>query len=166
MRMTVEMWLLVVMAVTFSDSSNIRATELIKCKFSNEGCDDDKECCSLKCLQAHPGTNARCTLSTLNDSCLYNYQCEDRLVCGSHNRCCSKYWGTCTKDQDCCLSHYRCLEAEGFYYKRCLMGQINHARGLPRVHVASRLGGVLLMVLVTRFLFRDVIVGGPFDVIL
>ncbi|XP_076435768.1 uncharacterized protein LOC143275501 [Babylonia areolata] len=107
------------------------AKYMFNCKFSNEGCESDKECCSGNCVQAHPGTNQRCTRSSLHKACLYTYQCEERLTCGPANACCSKYWGTCRNDDDCCFRDLRCLEAEGFYYKRCLMGSVDSsAEGL------------------------------------
>ncbi|XP_055869188.1 uncharacterized protein LOC129923198 [Biomphalaria glabrata] len=90
------------------------------CKFPNEGCHDNSECCSGKCIHAHPGTNPRCTKLSMHKPCLYTYQCEDRLKCGSSNKCCAKYWGVCTENRDCCDDLQLCLEVEGFYYKRCL----------------------------------------------
>lgn len=119
------------------------------CKFSNEGCEDSKECCSGKCLQAHPGTNARCTRSSLHQSCLYTYQCEDRLTCGPSNRCCSKFWGTCSNHEDCCNPRQFCIAAEGFYYKRCLMGEVTSPNGGESVNdVTGRTSLLVTVILV------------------
>ncbi|RUS84381.1 hypothetical protein EGW08_007843 [Elysia chlorotica] len=90
------------------------------CKFPNEGCERDEDCCSRKCVDAHPGTNARCTKLGLHKPCLYTYQCEDRLRCGN-NSCCAKYWGICKHARDCCDKTHHCYEVDDFYYKRCLM---------------------------------------------
>ena len=129
------------------------------CKFSNEGCESDEECCSGKCLQAHPGTNPRCTRSTLHRSCLYNYQCEDRLICGPKNTCCSKYWGMCIQHEDCCHPQFICIEAEGFYYKRCLMGRVeSRSRGAERVPGVSTLW-LLVSVLLTEVVVRCCLTG-------
>lgn len=92
------------------------------CKFSNEGCERDAECCSFKCVQSHPGTNARCTRCSLHERCLYTHHCEERLVCGTNHTCCAKYWGTCTRREDCCNPHSFCREMDGFFYKRCIEG--------------------------------------------
>ena len=127
-------------------------TEMITCKFSNEACQAKEECCSSNCLQAHPGTNPRCMRSTLNDSCLYNYQCEDSLVCGPFNRCCSKYWGICSRHDDCCHATFRCLEAEGFYYKRCLMQETNRAN-IPVQGLFAKNIWDLLLLMSLVFLF-------------
>ncbi|KAL8574483.1 hypothetical protein ACOMHN_060153 [Nucella lapillus] len=116
---------------------------LFNCKFSNEGCDSDNECCSSNCVQAHPGTNHRCTRSSLHRSCLYTYQCEERLTCGPANTCCSKYWGMCSRHEDCCYRDLQCLEAEGFYYKRCLMGRVDSSNSAAGLGFGVRLGGRL-----------------------
>ncbi|XP_070183058.1 uncharacterized protein [Littorina saxatilis] len=137
----------------------------VNCKFSNEGCEYDEECCSGKCLQAHPGTNPRCTRSTLHHDCLYSYQCEDRLSCGPLNTCCSKYWGTCMRHEDCCHSQFVCIEADGFYYKRCLMGKVAPtSRGSQRVNGAAGVLGISIMVLLTRMVVRYVITADTYDV--
>ncbi|XP_046336907.1 uncharacterized protein LOC124118715 isoform X1 [Haliotis rufescens] len=112
----------VLLQVTVFLAFTILPVEGFLCKWSNEGCSSDKECCSGRCEQGHPGTDARCTKSVLHQPCLYTYQCEDRLKCGSHNKCCSNYWGTCRRPSDCCNKMHYCLEVDGFYYKRCLSG--------------------------------------------
>ncbi|GFS10405.1 hypothetical protein ElyMa_001322600 [Elysia marginata] len=89
------------------------------CKFPNEGCERNEDCCSNKCVDAHPGTNARCTKLGIHKPCLYTYQCEDRLRCGN-NSCCARYWGICKHARDCCDKTHHCYEVDGFYYKRCL----------------------------------------------
>ena len=127
------------------------------CKFSNEGCESDEECCSGKCLQAHPGTNPRCTRSSLHRACLYNYQCEDRLICGPRNTCCSKYWGTCSQTKDCCHPQFICIEADGFYYKRCLMGRVESpSRGAGRVVPAFWM--IFVSVLLTQLVGRGCVI--------
>ncbi|CAG5129087.1 unnamed protein product, partial [Candidula unifasciata] len=80
------------------------------CKFPNEACDRSAECCSGKCVEAHPGTNPRCTKLSLHKPCLYTYQCEDRLKCGLKNKCCAKYWGICSHARDCCDPALKCFE--------------------------------------------------------
>nr|KAG5698011.1 hypothetical protein BaRGS_005829 [Batillaria attramentaria] len=128
-RVMAVTWSLVALVLALFMAVVCHTKYAFNCKFSNEGCDEDKECCSGKCIQAHPGTNARCTRSSLNQSCLYTYQCEDRLTCGRNNTCCSKYWGTCSRQEDCCDRFSVCIEAEGFYYKRCLIKKQAAASG-------------------------------------
>jgi hypothetical protein len=72
------------------------------CKWSNEGCTTNNECCSGSCITRHPGTGPRCEKSSLLRPCLYNYHCENRAICGSKNKCCSDYWNDCRSSKDCC----------------------------------------------------------------
>lgn len=105
----------IVLAITYFSQTCLA----FNCKFPNEGCERDEECCSEKCVEAHPGTNARCTKLGIHKPCLYTYQCEDRLKCGN-NTCCAKYWDICRHARDCCDKTHQCYEVDGFYYKRCL----------------------------------------------
>uniref|UniRef100_A0A0L8G3G9 Granulins domain-containing protein n=1 Tax=Octopus bimaculoides TaxID=37653 RepID=A0A0L8G3G9_OCTBM len=94
-----------------------------KCKWSNEDCSDDSECCSHQCKQAHPGTNYRCTQNPMNYACIYDYHCVTRLICGSDQRCCAGEWGDCMHNSHCCDPAHNCIEVKGFIYKRCLEGK-------------------------------------------
>ena len=58
------------------------------CKWSNEDCNSDGECCSQRCVQVHPGTNARCMKTSMGGPCLYNFHCGYRYV---GNRWCRLY---------------------------------------------------------------------------
>ncbi|KAK6195236.1 hypothetical protein SNE40_000707 [Patella caerulea] len=95
------------------------------CKWSNEGCDRNDECCSGSCQQLHPGMNARCTKSVLHNPCIFTHHCQDRLHCGADNTCCSKYWGTCRRQIDCCNKNYICIDVKGFHYRRCLPAPVD-----------------------------------------
>jgi len=92
----------------------------LKCKMPNSGCSEDSECCSGECVQAHPGTNYRCSRLSSQDFCLSDYQCEGRLVCSSNNSCCAGYWDFCDSRLDCCDARHLCFEMDCFNYKRCL----------------------------------------------
>ncbi|ESO92907.1 hypothetical protein LOTGIDRAFT_162387 [Lottia gigantea] len=95
------------------------------CKWSNEGCSKDDECCSGTCERSHPGMNKRCTKSVLHDPCLFTYHCQSRLHCGAKNRCCSKYWGICRLPTDCCDTSFLCINVKGFHYQRCLPSPVD-----------------------------------------
>nr|KAG5697015.1 hypothetical protein BaRGS_005468 [Batillaria attramentaria] len=73
----------------------------LACSWSNEGCEEDEECCSKQCYKAHEGTNARCRHSSLGDDCVFDYHCQDDLKCGKYYNCCSPYWKMCMTDADC-----------------------------------------------------------------
>ena len=94
------------------------------CKWSNEGCTFDHECCSKSCSSEHPGTEPRCEKSGMLDPCLYNYHCERAQICGPRNKCCSDYWNGCRSADDCCDPAHVCLYARGFVYKKCLYGPV------------------------------------------
>jgi hypothetical protein len=94
------------------------------CKWSNEGCTTNNECCSGSCITRHPGTGPRCEKSSLLRPCLYNYHCENRAICGSKNKCCSDYWNDCRSSKDCCDPVHVCLYTRGFVYKKCLYGPV------------------------------------------
>lgn len=91
------------------------------CKFSNDGCNSDSECCSGRCLQKHEGTNHRCTPSMLHQPCVFNYHCLEGLECCERTyNCCSPIWRDCMSSVDCCDSNHQCVYVKGFTYKRCL----------------------------------------------
>lgn len=90
------------------------------CKWSNENCNDGSECCSHNCEQAHVGTSARCLRSSLNEPCHADFHCDEYLKCGKQFRCCSPFWGVCTKRSDCCEPEHVCRSEKGFYYRLCL----------------------------------------------
>lgn len=90
------------------------------CKWSNENCNDGSECCSHNCEQAHVGTSARCLRSSLNEPCHADFHCDEYLKCGRQFRCCSPFWGVCTKRSDCCEPEHVCRSEKGFYYRLCL----------------------------------------------
>lgn len=96
------------------------AVEVKRCKWSNEGCSTNEDCCSKHCYKAHSGTNARCERSSLAEPCFASYQCEDGLSCGLKYTCCSPYWGVCIVSNDCCDPEHVCRWQEGFHYNRCL----------------------------------------------
>ncbi|XP_059150374.1 uncharacterized protein LOC131937179 [Physella acuta] len=110
-------WYIVLMLVWLCYT---RLTNASTCSWSNEGCNDDSECCSKSCFLAHEGTNARCRHSTLGERCVFDYHCQDTLVCGSHFNCCSPFWKICIKDSDCCEPVHVCRAAVGYLYNRCL----------------------------------------------
>ena len=91
-----------------------------RCKWPNDGCSSNDECCSGKCELPHPGTNPRCALSSMWYPCLSGYHCEGRLKCGLDLVCCSAYWGTCSDSEDCCDKYHVCRKMKGFIYKKCL----------------------------------------------
>ncbi|CAC5403526.1 unnamed protein product [Mytilus coruscus] len=72
------------------------------CKWSNEGCFSNSECCSNSCSLKHPGTEPRCEKSSILSPCLYNYHCERNYICGPKNKCCSDYWNDCRDETECC----------------------------------------------------------------
>lgn len=123
-----------------------------RCKWSNEGCDSDSECCSKKCELPHPGTNPRCTKSPLYGPCIFHYQCQDRLECSRKRyQCCSPYWGTCMNRTDCCNTRHLCVPAEGFIYKRCLFQEVSSSPETTEVSWAMTGMGVLLSQLISFF---------------
>lgn len=91
-----------------------------RCRWSNEGCESDAQCCSSSCERAHEGTNPRCTKSEIMEPCFFDYQCNDKLECGKSYHCCAPYWAVCTSTDDCCEHQHVCREVEGFIYSRCL----------------------------------------------
>ena len=99
----------------------ILRTETKKCRWSNEGCSLNDDCCSGSCVQQHEGTDPRCEKSAIHFPCFYSYQCEDGLACGNQYSCCSPFWGVCSDNGDCCEMKHVCRPEEGFIYKRCLM---------------------------------------------
>ncbi|XP_060565105.1 uncharacterized protein LOC132724289 [Ruditapes philippinarum] len=92
----------------------------LRCKWSNENCDSDSQCCSSRCVKLHEGTNPRCASSPMHYPCFFSYQCEDGLTCGDYYTCCAPFWGVCTDKDDCCDPQYVCREEDGFIYNRCL----------------------------------------------
>lgn len=96
--------------------------ETKKCRWSNEGCSQNEDCCSGGCVQQHEGTDPRCVPSPMHYPCFYSYQCESGLACGNQYSCCSPFWGVCTKTTECCDQIGNvCRPEEGYTYKRCLM---------------------------------------------
>ena len=91
-----------------------------RCKWLNNGCSSNDECCSGKCELPHPGTNPRCARSSMWYPCLSGYHCEGRLKCGLDHVCCSGHWGTCSDSKDCCEKYHVCRQMKGFIYKKCL----------------------------------------------
>ncbi|XP_059141914.1 uncharacterized protein LOC131929636 [Physella acuta] len=124
------------------------------CKFPNDSCEDNSECCSGKCNEAHSGTNPRCTKLGLHKPCLYSYQCQSLLLCGSKNRCCSKFWGFCNHDRDCCESKHKCLPARGFYYNRCLVTNIIPIKNDAHTIFNSPYWRVIASSFVSLFLYK------------
>lgn len=115
-----------------------------KCKWSNEDCSHDSECCSKSCEQAHPGTNNRCTQNRMNSACIYHYHCDDRLICGPDQRCCADEWGSCMEKSHCCDPEHDCIDVESFVYKRCLKS--SDASFTRTITWAALLLGVALVV--------------------
>eukprot|EP00106_Octopus_bimaculoides_P022277 XP_014789719.1 PREDICTED: uncharacterized protein LOC106883278 [Octopus bimaculoides] len=105
------------------------------CKFYNDGCSSDAECCSGRCMQKHEGTNFRCTPSALHQPCVYDYHCSDGLECCEKTyNCCSPIWKDCMYSVDCCDPEHKCIHVKGFTYKRCLVSataDVIHSTSLP-----------------------------------
>ena len=91
-----------------------------RCKWSNDGCNNNSECCSRKCERLHPGTNHRCKISSMRQPCLSGFHCDSRLKCGMDYVCCSGLWGTCSESADCCEHDHVCRKMKGFIYRKCL----------------------------------------------
>ncbi|XP_071086675.1 uncharacterized protein [Haliotis cracherodii] len=91
-----------------------------QCHWSNEVCSGNTDCCSKNCYLAHEGTDYRCTRSSLNQTCVFDYHCRDGLHCGNNYRCCSPYWENCVLTRDCCDKEHVCTSTPGFIYKKCL----------------------------------------------
>lgn len=91
-----------------------------RCKWANEGCRNNNECCSGTCDLLHPGTNQRCTESSMGQPCLFGFHCDVGLKCGQDHICCAGHWGTCSADDDCCAEYHKCRKMKGFVYKKCL----------------------------------------------
>ena len=91
-----------------------------RCKWPNDGCSANKECCSGKCELLHPGTNPRCARSSMWQPCLSGFHCDSRLRCGLDHVCCSGHWGTCSDSKNCCENYHVCRKMKGFIYKKCL----------------------------------------------
>ncbi|XP_022309394.2 uncharacterized protein LOC111115097 [Crassostrea virginica] len=121
---------------------------LPQCKWANEECADNDQCCSQSCVLKNPGTNRRCSRSSIGQECLYVYHCEDRLLCGDRRKCCASYWETCSRNQHCCDTNHRCLRAEGATYRKCLYPPTN--TGVP-LESSWVLGVVILL----RVLFME-----------
>ena len=96
-----------------------------QCKWSNENCDADEDCCSQRCVRLHEGTNARCEKSPMHYPCFFGYQCEKGLACGEMYSCCSPFWGVCVDIDDCCEKNHVCRQMDGFTYNRCLPNSAN-----------------------------------------
>lgn len=91
-----------------------------QCKWSNENCEVDDDCCSKRCVKLHEGTNPRCASSPMHYPCFFGYQCEKGLACGDMYSCCAPFWGVCIEKGDCCEKSHVCREMDGFTYNRCL----------------------------------------------
>ena len=120
------------------------------CSWSNEGCQEDSDCCSKRCWRLHEGTNYRCRSSSLTEPCVFDYHCRNDLVCGAHYNCCSSYWKTCSSDRDCCIQQHVCRPADGFIYNRYLYPLITKATNHPANTVT------LLAVFVIALLLRGI----------
>ena len=103
------------------------------CKWANEICAADDECCSGRCDELHPGAEPRCGNSRLYFPCIFDFQCEGGLACGENYSCCSPFWGVCTQTKDCCDPEFVCREETGFIYKRCLKSSTITI--VPQIHV-------------------------------
>jgi hypothetical protein len=104
-----------IFVVYISDCSSYK-----RCRFSNEGCSEDEDCCSTSCERIHSGANKRCTKSEIMSPCYADYQCEDGLQCGRRYKCCAPYWGICDSLEQCCDLEHICTYHKGFTYKMCL----------------------------------------------
>lgn len=91
-----------------------------RCKWSNENCMSDSECCSEECYLAHEGTDPRCARGAVGFPCYADYQCESGLECSSTYKCCAPYWAVCSHINQCCNKKHVCREEQGFPYRRCL----------------------------------------------
>lgn len=91
-----------------------------RCRFSNEGCSEDTDCCSQSCEQRHSGADKRCSKSEILSPCYADYQCEDGLQCGRKYKCCAPYWHICYSAEECCDIEHACTYHSGFTYKMCL----------------------------------------------
>ena len=91
-----------------------------RCKWANEGCSIDSECCSGVCELLHPGTNPRCAKSGMGQPCLFQFHCDNRMKCRHNHLCCAGHWDTCSSDKDCCAPHHICRRMKGFVYRKCL----------------------------------------------
>lgn len=111
-----------------------------QCKWSNEDCEFDEDCCSQSCVKLHEGTNPRCAKSPMHYPCFFVYQCEEGLACGSMYSCCAPYWGVCVEKDDCCDKSQVCREMDGFTYNRCLPSSTN-------IVTVSKIITVLTMIL-------------------
>ncbi|KAL4238155.1 hypothetical protein ACF0H5_002866 [Mactra antiquata] len=129
-----------------------KITSSLMCKFSNENCDGNDECCSRRCVKLHEGTNARCASSTMHYPCIYEYHCEDGLACGDFYSCCAPFWGVCADEGDCCDETHVCREETGFVYNRCLP-EVNESNQVP---VSSCI--LLSVILPAHFLMRVIII--------
>jgi hypothetical protein len=103
---------------------------LPQCRWANEECSVNQDCCSKHCVLKNPGTHHRCKQSFIGQYCLYRYHCEERLMCGSNKKCCASYWDPCSNDTHCCDPEHKCLPADGFIYKVCLYRSPNGAQTL------------------------------------
>lgn len=104
----------IMMSIVFS------VTHGIMCKWSNEDCSANDQCCSKRCITKHEGTDPRCASSPMHYPCFFDYQCDDDLACGEFYNCCSPFWGVCSIQDECCDVTHVCREEDGFIYKRCL----------------------------------------------
>lgn len=100
-----------------------------QCKWSNENCDVDEDCCSKRCVRLHEGTFPRCAKSPMHYPCFFGYQCEKGLACGEVYSCCAPFWGVCVKKDDCCEADHVCRQMDGFTYNRCLPNSAKRTLG-------------------------------------
>lgn len=110
------------------------------CRWSNEGCYENEDCCSESCERAHEGAHKRCSKSEINQPCYADYMCEDGLQCGRKYKCCTPYWGICNSNDECCGSEHFCTFHKGFTYKRCLFPS--------SLAVKSRIDATLFLVVI------------------
>lgn len=100
------------------------------CRWTNEGCEDDSDCCSQSCEQAHRGADKRCSAAEVNFPCYADYMCGEGLACGKKYKCCVPYWQICDNAAECCDSDHVCRHHSGFNYKRCLYRPVATATAL------------------------------------
>ncbi|OWF50297.1 hypothetical protein KP79_PYT23120 [Mizuhopecten yessoensis] len=119
-----------------------------RCKWSNEDCVKDSDCCSDECYLAHEGTDPRCARGTVGFPCYADYQCESGLDCGSKYKCCAPYWGICSHINQCCDKSHVCREEQGFSYRRCL-----YPNEAPRIRGSNI---AILCISVSTLLFLNI----------
>ncbi|KAH3850573.1 hypothetical protein DPMN_092995 [Dreissena polymorpha] len=124
------------------------STDCAQCKWANENCERDKQCCSGRCVSLHTGTTPRCGSSPLNYPCFFGYQCEQGLDCDNLYRCCAPFWAMCSNTQDCCDDSHICRHEYGIMYKRCLMS------AAERPHAKASRQSLVLLSVVLLLTFR------------